>query len=367
MDHARRSLFSQLAGSAASSSAQKEIRINGNENPVGPGPQALQSVLAEMGEANRYPFNSRLGNLDILEALAAGYEVAEHNVVVGSGSTEILRNAVREFASPDRHIVSANLTYGTPASEARKHGFPLHEIPLDDALRLDLDAMQAVAENAGLLYLCNPNNPTGTIHPADTIEAFIGEVRKTAPECLILVDEAYHDYVTDPRHRSMIPVAVRTPNVLVCRTFSKAFGIAGLRLGFGIGDENTIAALRRYQSRGGLNIMAIAAAVASLQDPDRLENERARNTAAREATVSFFQDAGYELTDSQANFLFVKLGIPAKEFRDACAAKGVVVGRDFPPYEKTHCRISIGTMAEMQRAFEVFSEVLDIPSTKRSA
>ena len=138
-------------------------------------------------------------------------------------------------------------------------------------------------------------------------------------------------------------------------------------LGFGIGDENTIAALRRYQSRGGLNIMAIAAAVASLQDPDRLENERARNTAAREATVSFFQDAGYELTDSQANFLFVNLGIPAKEFRDACAAKGVVVGRDFPPFEKTHCRISIGTMEEMQRAFEVFSEVLDIPSTKRSA
>ena len=358
MDFAKRSLFSQLAGAATGQAPQQEIRINGNENPVGPGANALESIIAEMGEANRYPFNSRLGNLELSEALASRFEVPKESVIFGSGSTEILRHALRVFPGPERQVVTANLTYGTPATEARRHDYPFTEVPLDDDLRLDLQAMKDAAANAGLVYICNPNNPTGTIHPANTIESFIKDVRRMAPDCLILVDEAYHDYVTDPAHRSMIPLAVETPNVLIGRTFSKAYGMAGLRLGYGIGHPDTISALRPFQAPVSANIMAIAAAIALLRDPGHIDNERDRNTAAKEVTEQFFRDAGFEFTDSQANFLFVNLGFPAKEFRDACAAKGVIVGRDFPPYEKTHCRISIGTMTEMQRSCEVFAEVL---------
>ena len=356
MDLERRRVLAQAA--AVLKPPPKEIRINGNENPVGPGPTALQSLLTELGQAGRYPFNSRLGTLDLLETLANRFSVSQDNLVVGAGSSEVLRSAVRIFAGADRHVVTANLTYGTPVTEANKHRFPFRQVALDQDLRLDLDAMRAEAENSGLIYLCNPNNPTGTIHPADAIESFIEDARRIAPSSLILVDEAYHDYVTDPRHRSMIPVAVRTPNVLVTRTFSKAYGMAGLRLGFGVGDADTIAALRRYQLPANTNVMAIAAAVASLRDPAHIEKERRRNAAVREFTETFFGNAGFTMTESQGNFLFVNIRRPAEAFRDACAAKGIVVGRDFPPLEKTHCRISLGTMEEMQRSCEIFREVL---------
>ena len=358
MNAARRSFFSQLAAGAAKPSPPKEIRINGNENPVGPGQTALAAILEELGEANRYPFNSTPGNIDLVEAIAARFSVDKNNLVIGAGSSEVLRSAVRIFASSDRHIVTANLTYGTAATEAKKHGFPYREVPLDDDLRLDLAAMKFEVEHSGLVYVCNPNNPTGTIHPASVIEDFIEHTRRVAPDALILIDEAYHDYVTDPEHFSMIPRAVRTPNLVVARTFSKAYGMAGLRLGFGVGHPETIAALRRHQLPGNANIMAIAAAVASLRDPNHLERERQRNADARAFTEAFFQRNGFAFTESQGNFLFVDLQRPANEFREACGRKGIVVGRDFPPFEKTHCRISLGTMQEMETACAVFAEVL---------
>ncbi len=367
MNLAKRRLFSQLAAANENQTQQQEIRINGNENPVGPGANALASILADMGEANRYPFNSQPDNLDLFDALATRFEVSNENIAIGTGSTEILRHAIRIYGGPKRHIVTANLTYGTPVTEAAKHNFPVRQIPLDGELRLDIGAMEGAAKNAGLLYVCNPNNPTGTIHTAKKIEALIRNVRSMAPDCLILIDEAYHDYVTDPKHRSMIARATQTPNLLVCRTFSKAYGIAGLRLGFGVGDVDTIAAIRRYQTPASANIMAIAAAVSSLRDPGHLQLEQQRNSSAKNFTESFFREAGFEMTNSEANFLFVNLRRPAKEFRDACGRMGVIVGRDFPPFEKTHCRISIGTMDEMRRSCEVFAQVLGVRPVVRGA
>lgn len=359
MNSASRSFFSQLAAGSATQ-LPKQIRINGNENPVGPGPTALAAILEELGEANRYPFNSTPGNIDLVEVLAARFSVGKDNLVIGAGSSEILRSAVRIYAGNDRHIVTANLTYGTAATEARKHNFPYREVPLDSDLRLDLESMKAEARDSGFVYVCNPNNPTGTIHPASVIEEFIEDTRRIAPEALILIDEAYHDYVTDPAHYTMIPRALRTPNIVVARTFSKAYGMAGLRLGFGVGHADTMAALRRHQLPGNANIMAIAAAVASLRDPDHLEQERQRNADVRAFTESFFKRNGFALTESQCNFLFVDLQRPAKEFREACGKKGIVVGRDFPPFEKTHCRISLGTMQEMEASCAVFAEVLGV-------
>ena len=223
--------------------------------------------------------------------------------------------------------------------------------------------MVSQAHGAGLFYLCNPNNPTATIHPPEVIENAVAAIRAAAPEALVLVDEAYHDYVTDPAHRSMIPLALSEPNVVVARTFSKAYGMAGLRLGFGIGHRDAIEKLRRYKLSANANVLAIAAAIASLRDPGHIERERERNRKARVFTRAFFDKAGYRSRESQTNFLFVELRRPAKGFRDACAERNVVVGRDFPPMEKTHCRISIGTMEEMRRACDVFAEVLDVAAT----
>jgi histidinol-phosphate aminotransferase len=194
--------------------------------------------------------------------------------------------------------------------------------------------------------------------PASDVEALVAEVRRSSPDTRILIDEAYHDYATDPAHQTAIPLALRTPNVFVARTFSKAYGMAGLRLGYAIGHLETIATLAQWTHVFNSNNLANAAAVASLNDPQHLEQERARNKEARDFTIGVFNDLGCEAADAQTNFLFVNIGRPAAEFRNACAEHNVAVGRDFPPMEKTHARVSIGTIGEMRRAAEVFKQVL---------
>ncbi len=354
---------SLAVGAAPAPPNADAIRISGNENPLGPGPRALEAVIAALEQSGRYPLNSHPGGTDLTAAIAERFDADPEQIVVGAGSSEILRNAVRVFAGGGRHVVTADPSYGSPVTESTKLGYTCLQVPVDSELRLDLDGMTSRARGAGFVYLCNPNNPTATIHPPAALENFIVAIRRAAPEALILVDEAYHDYVTDPGHRSMIPLALSEPNVVVARTFSKAYGMAGLRLGFGIGHRDAVETLRRYKLSANANVLAIAAGVASLRDPGHIERERERNREARTFTRVFFDKAGYRSTESQTNFLFVELRRPAKGFRDACGKRNVVVGRDFPPMEKIHCRISIGTMEEMRRACDVFAEVLDVAAT----
>ena len=186
------------------------------------------------------------------------------------------------------------------------------------------------------------------------------------------MDEAYFDYVTDPDHATHVPIAIENPRVIVARTFSKAYGMAGLRQGYAIGHPDTIKAMRPWvasSGTGSLNVFGMAAATASIsQDKDGsfTLNERNRNKAARDFAMKWFADRDMKPTDCQANFMFVNIGTPAKAFREACRAKGVMVARDFPPFEKTHARISLGTMEEMQKATEVFRSVLK-PTTTTSS
>ena len=177
------------------------------------------------------------------------------------------------------------------------------------------------------------------------------------------IDEAYHEYVTDPAYESAVPIALSTPNVLVARTFSKAYGLAGMRIGFAIGRAETLKPLAAMRMPYNVSAFGVVAAMTSLGDPMHVANERARNTDVRAFTMKALLEMGVKPADSQANFLFADVGMPAKDFREACAKQGVVVGRDFPPFEKTHCRISIGTMAEMQRAVEVFRSALKTTTT----
>jgi histidinol-phosphate aminotransferase len=175
---------------------------------------------------------------------------------------------------------------------------------------------------------------------------------------VILIDEAYHDYVTDPSYKTAMDIAKGTPKVFIARTFSKAYGMAGLRVGYGVGDPEVIKALASYRMPYAVNLPGIAAAVAGLNNQAHIDQERARNTSVRAFTVKAFEQMGFKATDSQTNFIFVNINRPAEAFRNACRESGVMVGRDFPPYEKTHCRISLGTQAEMDRAVTVFKKVL---------
>ncbi len=335
-----------------------DIKIDSNENPLGPGPAAMEALTQAFKDAGRYPTNARPSMGDLRETIARRLSVRSENVALGSGSWEVLRTAVRLYTSSSRHLVTASPSFENPEQMAAQLGVPVKRVPVDKDGRLDLDKMAQAARWAGLVFFCNPNNPTGALHPAKAVAEFVTRVRRESPDTAILIDEAYHDYVTDPAYATALPLALEQPNVFITRTLSKAYGMAGLRVGYAVGQTRTIEAFNRWAITFNQNSLSVAAAVASLNDPGHIEAERARNAEVRQFTTRLFQDLGFRVMPSQANFVFVEIGRPAKEFKEACAKQKVMVGREFPPLQQTFARISLGTMDEMKRARDVFSSVL---------
>ena len=344
------------------------ICIASNENPVGPGPKVLDG-LRKVLEGGTRPgrYSNQMG--DLTEAIAGHFKVKTESVLLGEGSTEILRAATQIFTSKTKALVGTIPTYEECAGYAELIGNPVKGVKLNSEFKIDLDAMLAAAKGAGLVFYCNPNNPTATYVGAKATRDFLQKLNAASPDTTILVDEAYFDYVTDPDHETHVPIAIENPHVIVARTFSKAYGMAGLRQGYCIAHVDTIKKVREWTAASGtgsLNVFGMAAATAALhQDSDGkfTANERARNKAVRDFSMKWFADRGMKPADCQANFMFVNIGTPAKEFRDACRSKGVLVARDFPPFEKSMARITLGTMEEMQKAVQVFGEVLAKKST----
>jgi histidinol-phosphate aminotransferase len=338
------------------------ICLSSNENPLGPGTTVLNRIKAAFG-----PTGARPGRYDgtsgpLIEAIAKKQGVKPENIVLGCGSTQILRSCTHLFTAKDKALVGTIPTYEECAGYAEMMGHPVRPVALDADFKIDLGKLAHAANGAGLVFYCNPNNPTATYVGARATREFLAALGKESPDTYVLVDEAYFDYVTDPDHDTHIPIAVDNPHVIVARTFSKAYGMAGLRMGYAVGHPETITKMAEWDAGSGtssLNVLAMNAGVAAIeQDASFIAAERARNKEVRDFTLKWFADRGMKPTDSQANFMFVNIGRPAKEFREACKARGVLVARDFPPFEKTHCRISYGTMDEMKKAVAVFGKVL---------
>ena len=359
----REALFAELGPLAGESGLipppqDGEIRLTSNENPLGPPAPAMEAIRAQFKQASRYPSNAQPTISDVTQALADNLGCDAENVILGAGSGEMLKNAAWAYTNPSAHLVTASPTYLQSSGVARYQGAEVKAIPVTSDGQLDLEGMADAAPGAGLIFFCNPNNPTGLVHKASDIKTFVETVQRRAPGVPIQFDEAYHEYVTHPEYESALGLAIETPNVFVTRTFSKCFGMAGMRFGYAVGHRETIGNLRSYGLIFNTNTAAVAGAYAALKMDGFVERERARNTEARQYTMDFFNKRGYPVFDSQTNFIFAKIGRPAADFRSACREHGVGVGRDFPPMEKTHCRISIGTIEEMKRACEVFEEVL---------
>src|SRR5438094_1474189 len=295
------------------------VCIASNENPVGPGKKVLDG-LAALLEGGKKPgrYSGQVG--DLTDAIAGHFKVKPDNVLVSEGSTEILRAATQVFTSKTKALVGTIPTYEECAGYAELLGHPVKGVSLDSAFKIDLDKMAAAAKGAGLVFYCNPNNPTATYVGAKATRDFIAKVNRESPDTTILIDEAYFDYVTDPDHETHVPVAIENPRVMVARTFSKAYGMAGLRMGYAIGHPDTIKKMAEWDGGGGagsLNVLALHAGIAAIgQPPDFTANERARNTAVRDFTMKWFADRGMKPTNAQANFMFVNIGRPVKEFRE---------------------------------------------------
>jgi histidinol-phosphate aminotransferase len=333
------------------------IRLDSNENPNGPCQASVDAIRGAFGEACRYP---RTGPAELLAAIAKHHRVAPENVLLGSGSGEILRMAAFAFTTAGRPLVQASPTFESPARDAELIGTPVVSIPVDASLRLDLAAMAARAGGAGLVFLCNPNNPTGTVHGAAAVSQFISRVLKASPATCILVDEAYHEFVDDAGYRTSLPLALDNPQVVVTRTFSKVYGMAGLRVGYAVAHADTIRSMSRFRIANNVNVLGAAAAIAALPQADHVARQAALNREAREFTRRAFTDAGYKVAASEANFVMVEIRRDARAFQEACKLKGVLVGRPFAPLT-THARVSIGTMDEMRRALDILRAVLAKP------
>jgi histidinol-phosphate aminotransferase len=333
------------------------IRLSSNENLRGPSPKVIEALKAapsrELGLG--YP---PVHVADFQDAIAKMWNAKPNNVMMATGSGAELIAGVMAFCKTEKPLVTADPSYGSPAQTAQREKYPVKPIALDGNLFLDLDRLIAASSGAGLVFLCNPNNPSSTVHKQSDVIAAVRRIKEKSPTTAILIDEAYIDYATAPGVATAMQVALELPDVFVTRTFSKAYGMAGMRMGYAIGQPETVQKLSRAWGLGDTNELQAVAGIAALADQAHMDWERQENKRVRDYTIGEFKKMGYQVADSQTNFIFVNIGRPASEFRDGCRALGVAVGRDFPPMEKTWARISLGRMEDMEAAVPVFRKVL---------
>ena len=330
------------------------IRIDSNENPNGPGRRALDAIVHQLHQSNRYPVKEMD---DLTQSIAGVQGVKPENVLLGCGSGELLRAAVYAFTSSSLALAEPEPTFEAPGNFAKFLSRAVNAPPVDAKLATDLDTLSDAARNAGLVYFCNPNNPTATVHKAGDVSAFIDQVMRGSPDAVVLVDEAYHEYVADPDYATAIPIALANPRVVVTRTFSKVFGMAGLRVGYAIGQPATLKKMAPWLLGSNVNQLALAAAAATIGDKAHVAAEVQRNAEARSFTRRFFETAGYTVHAADANFMMVDIRRDPKAFKLECGKRKVAIGRKFPALP-TYARISIGTMPEMRKASAVFRAVL---------
>ena len=339
---------------AADTRAAQVIRLDSNENAAGPCAAAMAAIRGATAISHVYPFRFQ-GSLQA--AIARRQGVSADNVTVGCGSSEMLLNAVLAFTDAKRGLLAPVPTFEEPARRARQLQRRVHEVPVRADLQVDLDAMARLVPDAGLVFLCNPNNPTSVALPADRVKAFVTDALTRNPELVVLVDEAYIEYADGGGVASALPLALQSPRVLVTRTFSKMYGMAGLRVGYAMGQPALLDRLNAWSLPMSVNTIGLHAALAALEDSGLEARERSRNADVRAYTVKRLEAQGARVAPSHANFVMADIGRDTVAFARACRTSGIAVGRPFPPLD-THSRISIGTMAEMQKACDVFERVL---------
>ena len=333
------------------------MQLNQNESARGPGPKTMEAIHNHTTKRVGMGYSPDHVN-ELRDGIANYYGVGTENVLLATGSTPILQGTVRAFCSASKAFVTPMPTYSTSLQEANRINIPAIELSLDKGMGVDLDSLANNADGAGLLYLCNPNNPTGTVHGPDEIEKFVRGVMRENPDVRIHIDEAYINYTRPGAMKTALPLAMEYENVFITRSFSKAHGLAGMRIGYALGQEQTLNKIDQAWGMGDVNMLAAVAALTALEDKEHIAWEAQENAEIRDEVIGFFRSRGYEVPDSNTNHIFVKLGMPASKFRNACLEHNILVGRDFPPLEQTHCRISLGSREQMKEAIEVFKKAL---------
>lgn len=333
--------FSLRAAAKSPAGAAAPAVLCWNENPYGPSPAARRAIAGAIGHACRYPSDEELH--DLIGALARLEGTSADHIVTGSGSGELLCALALVCGRNGGEIIAAEPTYLELPEYARAMGASVRFVPVDSRLCHDLPAMRAaVSAQTRAVYLCNPNNPTGTAIPAEQIRAFVTGL---PPHVVTIVDEAYMDFATASGVRSVADLVNGERRVVVLRTFSKLHGMAGMRMGYAITSPEiaTPLSLARMTTP---NLLAVRAARASLDDKVFLADTRRRILASRTRITTQLAQLKLRYAESQTNFVFFDTGMPLATFTQQMKARDILVGRLFPPFD-TWCRITIGTEAEV--------------------
>ena len=320
------------------------ILLNSNENPYGTFSSVHQALTEAQAICNRYPWHE---GENLAALLAARYKVKPEQIVLANGSVDILRMAADACCGPSKPLVQASPTFEALMFYAERRQAPVVKLPLRSDYAHDLDAMLKPARDAGLVYICNPNNPTGSITARKDIESFLKRLGGDGP--YVLLDEAYHHFADSPEYVSFLERPVDYPRLIVARTFSKIYGMAGLRLGYSISSKEAAKRLSGFAVFDSPNAPAARAGMAALKD-EVSETQMARKVLADRA--EFMRQAGarkLHVIPSQANFVMMEIGRPVKPAIGHFKQRNILIGRPFPPMD-TYARISLSTPDDM-RAF----------------
>jgi histidinol-phosphate aminotransferase len=329
----------------------KGIHIDANENPLGPSESARQAIASIIPKGGRYEFNMQE---DLAETFAKMEGLSADSVLPFAGSSEPLHYTVLAFTDAHKPLVIADPGYEAPMWAAKVSGASVIKVPLADpngAASHDIKAMIAAASNPGVIYICNPNNPTGTLTSRADIEYAVANAPKGT---VLLIDEAYI-HLSDAT--PSLDFVKEGKDVIVLRTFSKLYGMAGIRMGFAVGRPDLLAKLVPFGGQNSLPITAIAAAKASLLDADLVPSRKKLIGEIRLDTISWLKSAGYTVTPSDSNCFMLDTKRPGKEVYAAMAAKDIYIGRIWPAWP-TQVRITVGTRDEMVAFRNAFKEVM---------
>lgn len=326
------------------------IRLGSNENPYGPSDSMRKAMIAAFDNGCRYPWGY---NASLVKMIAAKEGVPEDHIVLTAGSTEGLKVAGITFGR-GREIISCTPTFLSMMEYAELWGTEINWVPLNKDLDFDLEEIEKrVSYETGLVFLCNPNNPTGKLLPAKRVIDFCETVSKRT---VVFSDEAYYDYITEPNYPSMVELVKKGHDVVVSRTLSKVYGLAGIRLGYLIAKPE-LAQKLKDRVVANTNIMAIEAGKAALADADFYQFSLQKTEEAKAMMISTLNELKLPYLPSHANFIFFQSGKDVSELGKIMTEKGFIIGRPFPPLNDW-CRVSTGTIEEIALFNKAIKEVL---------
>ena len=326
-----------------------QIRLMFNENPYGPSPKALAEVAKILPKTAYYP-----GAIedDLMGLFMARHQLDREQVFLASGSNEGLQAAMMAFGKHGK-VISPTLTYSDHLQYAEKLGVAVHRVPLRDDMAIDLEAMaRAVDDSVSLVYLCNPNNPTGMAIDGDELRSFCREI---SPKVPILIDEAYNELTDKPDYTSMVDLVRGGANILITRTFSKIFGMAGLRVGYGMGHPEIVSVVND-NVMAWRNGVGLYAAYHSYLDEDFVAFSRDKILQGRQMVNATFRRHGIEPLPSQTSFVYADIQRDADVFKEKMAARNVKIRGIYKGYD-TYSRVSMGRIEELEIFDRVFGEV----------